>query len=163
MIGRLSLRNKDNYCGWYALLTKTTNQSCGGSLSKEKPYNGGQWTEARFNAFIKSALRSASQRWPPKFQVLSEAKQGRKINPKTGRLAEHYLCAACKEAFPQKEVEVNHITPVVLPTGFDSWDGVIQRLFCEKDGLEVLCKPCHKTRTDQENKERKNERTRQQD
>lgn len=121
----------------------------------EKPYNDGQWTAARYNSFIKSGLRSASQRWPPRYQVLNEAKVGKKINPKTGRLAEHYRCAACARTFPGKEVQVNHITPVVPTTGFDSWDGVISRLFCEKSGLEVLCIPCHKQITRSENEERK--------
>lgn len=124
-------------------------------MSKDKPYNGGQWTEARYNSFIKSALRSASQRWPPKYQVLSEAKLGKRVNPATGRLAEHYLCNACKSAFPLKGVQVNHIDPVIPVTGFDSWDAVIHRMFCEKDKLEVLCIPCHKDITKQENEERK--------
>lgn len=123
--------------------------------SLERPYNGNTWTQARFNSFVKSALRSASQRWPPKYTVLSKAKVGKKINSKTGRLAEHYLCAACKVAFPQKDVEVNHITPVIPTSGFDSWDGVIKRMFCEEHNLEVLCKPCHKTVTKLENEERK--------
>jgi hypothetical protein len=121
----------------------------------DKPYNNGLWTQARYNSFIKSALRSASQRWPPRYSVLSKAKLGKRINPKTGRLAEHYLCAACKEAFPAKDVQVNHVTPVVPVTGFDDWNGVISRLFCEEDGLEVLCIPCHKTITKSENEERK--------
>lgn len=124
-------------------------------MSKEKPYNDGQWTEARFNSFVKSALRSASQRWPPKYQVLNEAKLGKRINQKTGRLAEHYVCAACREAFPLKEVQVNHIVPVVPVSGFDSWDGVVKRMFCERNGLEVLCIPCHKVNTRKENEQRK--------
>ena len=107
------------------------------------------------NSFIKSALRSASQRWPPRYSVLSKAKLGKRINPKTGRLAEHYLCTACKEAFPAKDVQVNHKTPVVPVTGFDDWNGVISRLFCEENGLEVLCIPCHKEVTKQENEDRK--------
>ena len=123
--------------------------------NKVKPYNNGEWTEARYHSFIKSALRSASQRWPPKYNVLNAAKLGKRINKKTGRLAEHYLCAACREAFPAKEVQVNHKIPVVPVTGFDNWDGVISRLFCEAEHLEVLCIPCHKTITQQENQERK--------
>lgn len=122
----------------------------------EKPRCNGEWTEARFNSFVKSALRGASQRWPPKYQTLQDAFVGIKTNPKTGRQAKHFHCRACGLDFPQKEVEVNHIVPVVPVEGFDSWDGVISRMFCEKDGLEVLCKPCHKAVTKQENELRKN-------
>ncbi len=121
----------------------------------EKTRNNNQWTESQFNSFIKSALRGASQRWGPKYETLNEACVGQKINAKTGRLAKHYKCCKCSNEFPQKEVEVNHITPVVPLSGFDSWDGVIARLFCEKDGLEVACRPCHKSITNNENKERK--------
>lgn len=121
----------------------------------DKPYNGGQWSKARFNSFVKGTLRSASQRWPPKYQTLADAYVGTKTNVKTGRQAKHYKCNKCLEDFPQKEVEVNHITPVVPLSGFDSWDGVVERLFCEKDGMEVLCKPCHRSETNNENKGRK--------
>ena len=118
-------------------------------------FNGGQWTEARYNSFVKGALRSASQRWPPKYTVLNEACIGQQINPTSGRLAKFYTCNACKEVFPAKLVEVNHIIPVVPITGFDNWDGIIKRMFCEKDNLEVVCKVCHKLITKQENLERK--------
>lgn len=126
-------------------------------MSKDKPYNNGQWTIARYNSFIKSALRSASQRWPPRWDVLNEAKQGKKINRASGRLAEHYKCNRCKDSFPAKEIEVNHIVPVVPVEGFSTWDEVIRRMYCEKDGLETLCKPCHKEITAKENEERRAE------
>jgi 5-methylcytosine-specific restriction endonuclease McrA len=124
-------------------------------VDKEKPYNGGEWTVARYNSFVKGGLRSASQRWPPKYKVLAAAKRGRQINPASGRLAEMYECTSCQSLFPAKEVEVNHIIPVVPITGFDSWDGVIERMFCEAEHLEVLCKNCHKEHTREENDERK--------
>lgn len=130
--------------------------SCGSFLlSKEKPYNDGEWTEARFHSFIKSALRSASVRWPPKYKTLSEAFVGTKVNPATGRMCKHFKCNRCKDEFPQKQVEVNHKVPVVPVEGFSSWDEIIKRMFCEKDGLEVLCKPCHKIVTKEENEQRK--------
>lgn len=117
--------------------------------------NNGEWTEARYNSFVKGGLRSASQRWPPKYKVLNEACVGQKVNPASGRLAKFYTCNICKEDFPAKLVEVNHIIPVVPVTGFDSWDGVIERMFCEKEHLEVCCKPCHRSISKQENQERK--------
>lgn len=110
--------------------------------------NNGQWTEARFNSFIKSALRSASIRWPVKYTVLNEALIGKQINIKTGRLGNHYRCNQCKGIFPAKEVAVDHIDPVIDPLiGFTTWDNVIVRMFCEKDGLQVLCSDCHTAKT----------------
>lgn len=118
-------------------------------------YNGGEWSDARFHSFIKGGLRSISQRWPPKYKALNKAYVGRKINPKTGREAKHYECVMCVGHFPLKDVEVNHKESVIPFTGFDSWDNVIKRLFCEQDGLEVLCKSCHKDITALEKSERK--------
>ena len=66
-----------------------------------------------------------------------------------------YKCCKCKGIFTQANIEINHITPVVPLEGFSSWDALIERLFCEKDGLEAVCKPCHKLITAGENKQRK--------
>ncbi len=116
-----------------------------------RQYNSGKWTQSRFNSFIKSTLRSGSVRWEPRYTCLNNAFRVVKINEKTGRMAKHFECAHCHMLFPQKEIEINHILPVVPIEGFDSWDKVIERMFCEIDGLEALCKPCHKLTTGQEN------------
>ena len=122
----------------------------------DKKRNGGEWTEARFKSFVTSALRAASRRWPPKYKALKEAFAGRKVNAKTGKLAMHYTCAACKKLFVATDVQVDHIKPVVDPKkGFVSWDSFIDRMFCEIENLQVMCKPCHKIKTDQEKLERK--------
>ena len=122
-----------------------------------KTRNGGEWTEARYRSFIKGGLRSVSVRWPPRYKCLNDAKVGKRINKSSGRLAEHYKCAKCLDIFPAKEVEVNHIVPVVPLTGFTTWDETVSRMFCEIEGLEVVCKPCHRNITKQENQERNND------
>ena len=122
----------------------------------DKKRNGGEWTEARFKSFVTSALRAASRRWPPKYKALKEAFAGRKVNAKTGKLAMHYKCAKCKKLFVAVDVQVDHIKPVVDPKkGFVSWDVYIDRMFCEMENLQVLCKADHKIKTDQEKLERK--------
>lgn len=113
------------------------------------------WTEGKFQSFIKSTLRKGSTRWPPKYEVLNEAKRGKGINPISGRLAEHYECSACHNHFVAKQVVVDHISPVVPVTGFISWDDVIARMFCSKENLQVLCKVCHSVKTKEENAQRK--------
>lgn len=118
-------------------------------------YNDGQWSESRFNSFIKGIIRSGTQRWPPKFAVLNAAKRGKFRNVKTGRMAEHYECAKCQELFPAKEVQVDHKIAVIPETGFTTWDDVIERMFCDSDGLQVLCKTCHSIKTKEENRARR--------
>lgn len=129
-------------------------------MKYERLFNNGDWTEARFNSFVKSALRAASRRWPPKFQALAEACVGPRMNVKTGRMAKHYLCAGCGECFPAKEVQVDHIDPIIDPVrGFEDWDTVIYNLYCEKDNLQVLCiDPCHKAKSAAEKQQAKERR-----
>lgn len=122
-------------------------------------HNNNQWTKSRFNSFIKSALRAASSRWPPKYAAMNKAFSGTKVNVKTTRLAKHYKCAGCGGEFPAKDIQIDHIYPVIDPLkGFTTWDEVVIRMFCEVEGFQALCIPCHKIKTNAEKqitKERK--------
>lgn len=110
-----------------------------------------EWTPARKHAFIVAVLRSGTRRYPPKYETLNEAKTEKKKNIATGRVAQHFRCALCSLDFPSTGVQVDHIKPVVDPRkGFTTWDNYIKRLFCEKKNLQVLCKPCHKKKTKEE-------------
>lgn len=121
-----------------------------------KKRNNGQWTEARFASFVKSALRAASRKWPPKWEALKNACIGKKLNKATGKLVFHYKCAACSRLFKAVDVQVDHIEPVVdTAAGFRGWDEYINRMFCEADKLQVLCKECHSIKTANEKAERK--------
>lgn len=118
--------------------------------------NSGDWTDARFRSFVTSALRAASRRWPPKYKALKEAFVARQVNAKTGKMAMHYRCVECTGVFVAAGVQVDHIEPVVDPVkGFISWDVYIDRLFCEIDNLQVMCKICHKAKTVNEKEQRK--------
>ena len=72
-----------------------------------------EWTQGRYKSFITSTLRGGFRRYPPKYESLKEAQVGKKINTKSQRLAMHYECCGCKGHFPAKEVQVDHILPVV--------------------------------------------------
>lgn len=113
------------------------------------------WTAGRLKTFITSTLRSGFRKYPPKFETLKEASVGKKVNKKTGRMAEHFKCAECKKEYPAKEVNVDHIEPVVCPKdGFVNWDVYIKRMFCEKSNLQVLCEKCHDVKSAEERKQR---------
>ena len=110
----------------------------------ERTRNGGQWTEARYFGFIRSALRSAFQKWGPKH----EAKRQSKIAHNT------YVCAHCEGQFGNKDVEVDHIVPAGSLKTFNDLPGFVERMFCEADGFQVLCKDCHQIKTNAERKAR---------
>lgn len=122
----------------------------------EKPYCSGTMTEAAKSAFIKSALRNKSRRWKPVYDCLKDAQTEKKINKRTGKLAMHFLCAECHNDFPAKLVAVDHINPIVpIDMHVLDWNVVISNLFCEKSGLQVLCKDCHTAKTNEENAQRR--------
>lgn len=119
-------------------------------MASSKEFNGGKWTLARKKSFIISALRRASTRWGPKNVAKAKARVGHGV----------YLCNHCKRegaaTLPPEEgkkrrrnnAAVDHIVPVVDPTvGFQSWDIYIERMFCEEEGFQVLCRECHTAET----------------
>ena len=127
-------------------------------------FNGGEWTQSRFNSFIKSALRQASTRWPPKNKVKKKARIARGIYICSGHgVPEHEVGASIQLEGKKKRVNnvlVDHINPVIDPSkGFSTWDEVINRLFCEEDNLQVLCYDCHTRKTQEEKEISKNARS----
>ena len=112
------------------------------------------WSEAKFFSFIRSALRAAWSRWPPKYQLLAKAK--RKYEGPNKRLKWEFLCNECKNYYPQKEISVDHIDPAGTLRTFEDIGLFCQRLFVGEDKLQVLCSECHRQKTSQEREERKN-------
>ena len=121
-----------------------------GRPSGEKTRCGGQWTEAKFRSFVKGNLRAATLKWAP-IQICKKQALIRRG---------FYRCAGCHNEAPTTIVEngsrvrnnfVDHIKPTVDPAiGFTTWDDVIEGLFCEADNLQVLCKQCHDTKSEEE-------------
>jgi len=58
-----------------------------------------------------------------------------------------YKCEQCGSLVGVGLIVVDHINPAVPVTGWDSWDGYIERLFCSEEGLQVLCDMCHLIKT----------------
>lgn len=115
---------------------------------KTPPFkNYPKWTTARFFTFLRSAFRTAWNKYPPKYEALKQAEVGQMTNKKTGRPAKHYECSQCHKYFPAKEVQVDHLIDAGTLTKFEDVQGFVERLFCSVDELQVLCKPCHKNKT----------------
>ncbi len=124
--------------------------------------------------FVRWTLRRASLRWPPRAEARRNARTGQKINPNTGRLCWHSRCAICSKEYPDKDMELDHVEPVVepdmrevqqsdVPGGTNSSyriGSLVLRMFPEASGLQVLCTDCHSDKTRGENERRKLTRAR---
>lgn len=122
------------------------------AVKVEKTRNGGEWTEARYRSFLISTLRRSTSRWGPRNECKKDARHHEKLlNPATGRLVFHSKCAGCGELYPETTCSVDHIEPVIDPDkGFKDWDTYIERMYCEKEGFQVLCIACHNAKTKEE-------------
>ena len=117
----------------------------------ERTRAGKTWTEARYWAFIRSALRGAWAKYPVKHGVKKAVRR------ETGRGNSHryeYPCRTCEEWFPDKEVQVDHIRPAGSLRSYNDLPRFVENLFCEEDNLQVLCKPCHQIKTNEEREEK---------
>lgn len=91
--------------------------------------------------FAKGALRRASLMWKP----ISECRRLARVERGL------YLCAICKGHFPAKQTQVDHRESVISVTeGWQGWDTYIERLFCDVENLDLLCKNCHEAKTTME-------------
>lgn len=140
---------------------------------KEKPLydKSGHWVEERGR--IKGAIRRVFRLSPQMKEVLQEARvelspELKKDGTPGKRPRVRYRCALCNELFSQKNVQVDHIDPVVpfweteSQMNFADWIYTVGRgIFCKKENLQVLCSTpmkkngglasCHKKKTDEEN------------
>lgn len=127
-------------------------------MGDEKPKRKKEWVE---DAAIYSALRRAYRSSPAVNAALARCKEEYFITSKKGKLMRRvrFNCEAMCGAKPsRKGVQVDHTDPVVdpqdgnlLPDGTRNWVKQIKRLFVKAEALKVLCKPCHKAKSNSEN------------
>jgi len=110
---------------------------------------GNEWTEAGFWGFIRSGLRGMARRWPPVVRGALKRRQ-RKSQSLNRRLKYEYQCELCLRWFDRKSVQVDHIVPCGTLKSFADLSVFAERLFCETDGLRVLCVECHEKRKTEE-------------
>lgn len=108
------------------------------------------WSEARFWGFLRSALRSAYNKWPPKWEVVHAAKRAYTGPGKQQKW--EYQCAECKKWHKQKDVQVDHIEPAGTLKCWEDLPVFCQKLFISADGLQMLCSTCHHRKTQEERK-----------
>ena len=110
--------------------------------------NAGTMTESAFWSFIRSALRQKSRWWKPITQCKLAAKRAYKGPFKRQKF--EYQCNKCKNWFPDKKINVDHMHPAGSLNCANDLPGFVERLFVEAEGLQVLCSNCHDKKTAKE-------------
>jgi 5-methylcytosine-specific restriction endonuclease McrA len=115
---------------------------------------------------IKGAIRRVFSRSELRKTIIQEARITH-YDPNRPRVTKWGKCAHCQQLIALYQMEVDHIEPIIpVDKSLESmsWDEIISRIFCAKENLTALCKPCHSVKTKAENKlrakarkERKNE------
>ena len=127
----------------------------------------GRWIQERNR--IKGAIRRVFRLFPQMKDVLSAARvelpPALKKNGEPGKRNQiRFKCAECGGLFSRKNVQVDHIEPVVPlhKTEADmTYDEIVRGICCNKENLQVVCSTplkrsggipsCHKKKTDEEN------------
>ena len=106
-----------------------------------------------FTKWLKSGLRRLSMRWPPISATRKYARvaRGQYRCAGYGETGEHIVPRSIKGKI---NIFVDHVEPV---GSSDDWDTHIHRLFCDEEGLQLLCKVCHDRKTRDENSRRTEE------
>lgn len=94
-------------------------------------------------AFAKSVLRRASRMWYANKEVEAKHRVSRGV----------YFCGICGGHFKKKDMEKDHINPVVNTEGKKAdMNTFVENLFCDTENMQMLCIPCHdqKSQTEQQ-------------
>lgn len=113
-----------------------------------KTRNAGTMTESAFWSFIRSALRQKSRWWKPITQCKMASRRPYKGPNKRQKF--EYQCSECKAWFAEKHINVDHIIPAGSLNNAQDLPAFVERLFCEKENLQVLCSGCHNKKTQEE-------------
>lgn len=106
-----------------------------------KTRNSATLSESGFWSFIRSTLRQKSRWWKP----IMETKNATRISyvGTNKRRKFSYICEECSKECDAKACAVHHKTPVGTLTCANDLPTFVENLFCEKDGLILLCDECH--------------------
>ncbi len=118
------------------------------------------WNE---DSALRSAWRRIFSRSPIVIEVLREGKRYVKKINKDGSQAKkdsvEYLCNVCKKWVKasvggRSNVAVDHIIPVIsvddIGGKIKDWNLFKTKLFCSKSNLQIICKPCHLYKSNEE-------------
>lgn len=109
-----------------------------------------------------SALKRTFSRSPTVIELLRANRVESEWLKKDGTRAKNnhvfYKCAICGGMFNSNKIQVDHIQPVIptsIPSRHMDFNMIIDRLFCDRTNLQILCKKDHKEKSIKEKVERR--------
>lgn len=106
---------------------------------------------------IKGALRRVFSRSDLRRSILDEAVVEHTDSTRT-RVKTWVKCSECGKLDAKSNMDVDHQEPVIpLESTLEhmTWDELVDRLWCDKKNLAILCESCHSCKTSAENKARR--------
>ena len=113
------------------------------------------WTNAKFFGHLRSALRRLWMHFPPRSECI---RLSRRKAPDDVRHKWEAQCAQCGGWFRLYDVQADHKEPCGSLRCWDDIGPFCERMFCGADGLQAVCKPCHREITTAERKAAKEAR-----
>lgn len=118
-------------------------------MKKERKFNKKSW--------IISALRRTTRKYPPANKARNRTKEVYYIKSKNGKDLKRvkFTCELCgKKDLKQTEMNLDHISPCVPVTGWDDWNGFIERFYCDEEQFQHICISCHEDKSKIEQEQR---------
>lgn len=123
-----------------------------GSVKLKKPDN------AKERNLVKGALRRLFGRSEIRRNVIEKAIIKGYSDPKRKAVKFWVKCETCGKMEAKSNVQIDHREPLIpIDSSLEemTWDQVVDRLWCDEDNLAIICKPCHRSKSSAEMKERK--------
>ena len=106
----------------------------------ETPWEDNNWTKARYFSFIRSALRSATMKYPAKQKYLESKCRKAPVGSRAKKVVN---CEECNREMAKSHAHVDHIIPCGSLKDFSDVERFVKTLFCGVENFEVLCKECN--------------------
>jgi 5-methylcytosine-specific restriction endonuclease McrA len=122
------------------------------------------------SAYLKNAIRRLSYRHPMRAAAWAAVRVPRPADWPNQRVKWVAPCVACKKLFEQSETQCDHIEPIIPVSGWPlapqsplyetepddkDMNVLVYRTFVCATKLQIMCKTCHKIKSNEENQRRK--------
>jgi hypothetical protein len=125
--------------------------------------------EFNLRQYLKNGVRRLSYRYPARSEAIKLHRIPAPSDWPNKRVKWVCRCAICEKIFELSDMQADHIEPIIPLTGWPEapkselykhnggpdMNVLVYRCFVDPHDYQILCKPCHKEKSKNENKTRK--------